>query len=102
MASQSILDGCFNNLIYPVAALYYGDFSKNLYAYKGFLENAEITPEMKENLAGNYRLLEHASHGFDFMGPVCAAPKWSSRNWNSFIRTCVVPKSSLSILQSAE
>lgn len=53
MASQSILDGCFNNLIYLDAALYHGDLSKDLYAYKGFLENAEMTPEMKENLAGN-------------------------------------------------
>ena len=53
MASQEILDGCFNNLIYLDAALYHAELSADLNSYESFLEKAEMTPEMKEHLAGN-------------------------------------------------
>ena len=48
MASQEILDGCFNNLIYLDAALYHAELSADLNSYESFLEKAEMTPEMKE------------------------------------------------------
>ena len=53
MASQDNLDVCFNNLIYLDAALYLRELSSDLNSYRRFLENAEMTPELKEHLAGN-------------------------------------------------
>ena len=53
MPSQDNLDVCYNNLIYLDAALYLGELSADLNSYERFLEKAEMTPEMKEHLAGN-------------------------------------------------
>ena len=52
-ASQENLDGCFNNLIYLDAALYLRELPADLDSYRHFLENAEMTPELKECLSGN-------------------------------------------------
>lgn len=53
MASQVILDGCFCNLIYLDAALYLSELSEDLDSYRGFLENVDMSPEMKDHLANN-------------------------------------------------